>query len=219
MTSYTLQMSGDDCGGLIEYLEFFTATRKVFAIENQRQELSSELHEVLAIMESNYAEETQKFKKIEKLNESIGDRRRLIWDLTLSVRISASIFPLYTQIISLFSIPYLTVSGIFGMNNDDLAKDISWYNLMAICGGISAGLLLAFGLVLYFFIIRPGAKARKLYRARVEEELNIKFTEEKFVGLEEFHEFPMTNSRIRSNSGSFGHDYKDLHTHGQDTEI
>lgn len=78
-------MSGDDCGGLTEYFEFFTATRQVFSIEDQRQELSSELHEVLAIMESNYAEETQKFKKIEKLNESISDRRRLIWDLTLSV--------------------------------------------------------------------------------------------------------------------------------------
>jgi hypothetical protein len=78
-------MSSDDCGGLLDYFEFFTASRKVFAIDEQRQELSSELHEVLAIMESNYAEETQKFKKIEKLNESISDRRRLIWDLTLSV--------------------------------------------------------------------------------------------------------------------------------------
>jgi hypothetical protein len=147
------------------------------------------------------------------LNESISDSRR--WEggrrgLREREEGGGRSVPNLIQIISLFSIPYLTVSGIFGMNNDDLAKDISWYKLMAICGGISAALLLAFGLVLYFCIIRPGAKARKLYRTRVEEELNVKFEEEKFVGLEEFHEFPTLSGRNLSPypgsaAGSDGH--------------
>eukprot|EP01127_Copromyxa_protea_P019256 TRINITY_DN6203_c0_g1_i1.p2 TRINITY_DN6203_c0_g1~~TRINITY_DN6203_c0_g1_i1.p2 ORF type:complete len:181 (-),score=44.12 TRINITY_DN6203_c0_g1_i1:12-554(-) len=175
MTAYTLQMSSDDCGGLIEYYEYFTACRKVFAIESQRQELSSEFHGVLAVIESNYAEETEKLNKIEKLNEAISERRRVIWDLGVGI-------------MSLFSVPFLIVSGIFGMNNDDLAKDISWYQLMAICGGISAGLLLAFGIVLYFYIIKPGSESKEFYRMRVEEELNIKIQEEDFVSLEEFQE-------------------------------
>eukprot|EP01126_Amoeba_proteus_P060071 TRINITY_DN7914_c0_g1_i9.p1 TRINITY_DN7914_c0_g1~~TRINITY_DN7914_c0_g1_i9.p1 ORF type:complete len:206 (-),score=44.12 TRINITY_DN7914_c0_g1_i9:174-791(-) len=183
MTSYTLQMSGDDCGGLQEYSDFFTASRKVFVIDQQRQELSSELREVLAIMESNYDEETQKFKKIEKLNDSLSERRRLMWDLTLSV-------------ISLFSIPYLTVSSIFGMNNDDLPDDISWYRLMAICGATSAALLFVFGLIVYFFIIRPTFQTRKLFRTRVEEELNVKLSEERLV-----EEVPMLSASIRMSGG------------------
>lgn len=30
MTRYTLQMSSDDCGGLSEYVEFFTCLRQVW---------------------------------------------------------------------------------------------------------------------------------------------------------------------------------------------
>jgi len=43
MIQYTLQMSSEDCGGLSEYVSFFSALREVFAIADQRKELSSEL--------------------------------------------------------------------------------------------------------------------------------------------------------------------------------
>lgn len=43
MLQYTLQMSSEDCGGLTEYVEFFSNLRDVFSIADQRKELSSEL--------------------------------------------------------------------------------------------------------------------------------------------------------------------------------
>lgn len=35
VTQYTLQMSSDDCGGYTEYVQYFTATRKVGDKENE----------------------------------------------------------------------------------------------------------------------------------------------------------------------------------------
>jgi len=49
MTQYTMQMSSNDCGGLSEYVAFFSALREVFAIGEQRKELSSELRDVLSL--------------------------------------------------------------------------------------------------------------------------------------------------------------------------
>ncbi len=43
MMQYTLQMSSEDCGGLTEYVTFFSALREVFSIADQRKELSLEL--------------------------------------------------------------------------------------------------------------------------------------------------------------------------------
>lgn len=37
VTQYTLQMSSDDCGGYTEYVQYFTATRKVGDKENERE--------------------------------------------------------------------------------------------------------------------------------------------------------------------------------------
>lgn len=39
MMRYTLSMSSDDCGGLSEYSEFFTALRECFGIPQTRAEI------------------------------------------------------------------------------------------------------------------------------------------------------------------------------------
>jgi len=60
MIRYTLQMSSDDCGGLSEYVEFFSTLRNIFGIRNQRNELREEIQDVLALVESSYNEEHRK---------------------------------------------------------------------------------------------------------------------------------------------------------------
>lgn len=95
MTRYTLQMSSDDCGGLSEYLEFFSSLRKVcthtfaslisqiFRIKEQRAELRDEIQDVLALVESSYLEEQRKdmvktaqIKAAQKKLERYRDKRR-----------------------------------------------------------------------------------------------------------------------------------------------
>jgi hypothetical protein len=39
MMRYTLSMSSDDCGGLSEYSEYFTALRECFGVTRQRAEI------------------------------------------------------------------------------------------------------------------------------------------------------------------------------------
>lgn len=71
MVRYTLSMSSNDCGGITEYsgnernessndLEFFTSLREVFGISELRDELSNELKDVLALLESHYLEEEKR---------------------------------------------------------------------------------------------------------------------------------------------------------------
>ncbi len=60
MVRYTLSMSSDDCGGSSEYSDFFTTLRRVFGIRELRDELSQELKDVLAVVESNYLEEERR---------------------------------------------------------------------------------------------------------------------------------------------------------------
>jgi len=52
MVRYTLSMTSNDCGGITEYSEFFTSLRVVFGIPELREELSGELKDVLALLES-----------------------------------------------------------------------------------------------------------------------------------------------------------------------
>ena len=60
MVRYTLSMSSNDCGGNSDYSEFFTAVRRVFNIHELRAELSAELKDVLAVVESHYLEEERR---------------------------------------------------------------------------------------------------------------------------------------------------------------
>jgi hypothetical protein len=60
MIQYTLSMSSNDCGGTSEYSEFFTALRQCYYIPELREELSTELMNVLAVVESTYLEEERR---------------------------------------------------------------------------------------------------------------------------------------------------------------
>jgi len=62
-------MSTDDCGGLPEYMEYFSAIRTGLGIKHHRKELRKEIQDVLSLIETNYAEERRKLKEQEKLDK------------------------------------------------------------------------------------------------------------------------------------------------------
>ncbi len=64
MVRYTLSMSSNDCGGSSEFSEFFMTIRKVMGIPELRAELSSELKDVLAVVESNYQDSKKIIRNI-----------------------------------------------------------------------------------------------------------------------------------------------------------
>lgn len=56
VTCYTLQLSSDDCGGHTEYIEFFSALRRVFRVLEQRRELEHEIEDILKLVQNDYIE-------------------------------------------------------------------------------------------------------------------------------------------------------------------
>jgi len=56
VTCYTLQLSSDDCGGHTEYIEFFSALRRVFRVLEQRIELEHEIEDILKLVQNDYIE-------------------------------------------------------------------------------------------------------------------------------------------------------------------
>jgi hypothetical protein len=136
MIQYTLQMSSEDCGGLSEYVSFFSSLREVFSIADQRKELSSELRDVLQLIESNYYEEQRRLKALNREHEFHLQSRRTMFDATIAV-------------VSAVVIPFLVVSGVFGMNNRDGPMGFPFVTVMGIAAGLSAVLLVVFLSMLY----------------------------------------------------------------------
>jgi hypothetical protein len=76
MTRFTLQMGSDNCGGLTEYVNFFTALRKIYRIKQQRKELREEIQDVLSLVEQSYIEEERKLKLLHDL--TLENEKRVI---------------------------------------------------------------------------------------------------------------------------------------------
>lgn len=124
MTRYTLQMSSDDCGGLPEYVEFFTAVRSLFGIRQQRNELREEIQDVLALIETNYNEEQRKMRSLEKQERAEAEeRQRAIEKQNEAFKAR---YERFVTVVSSFTIPIVLVSGIWGMNVDDLPQWPFW---------------------------------------------------------------------------------------------
>jgi len=74
MTRFTLQMGSDNCGGLSEYVDFFTALRKIFRIKSQRKELREEIQDVLSLVDQSYNEEERKIFLLRGLRKEKGKK-------------------------------------------------------------------------------------------------------------------------------------------------
>ncbi len=136
MVRYTLSMSSNDCGGTSDYSEFFTTMRQVYlfnlvlsrsisdkgssllivfiyGIPELRAELSAELKDVLAVIESNYLEEERRERDIieaarkkaeEEANAEKEEKERQ--DRQVQTLLS---------LIGSFTLPFVVIAGIFGM--------------------------------------------------------------------------------------------------------
>lgn len=153
MTRYTLSMSSNDCGGTSEYSEFFTTLRQVYGIPDLRTELSGELKDVLAVVESNYLEEERRRRQIEE------DQRRAKAEAFRNLQRKRDAhrqrFDLLVSIFSAITLPFVIVSGIFGMNLSTL-PDVSFWQIMLITAGIAV--VIFFVLVVIVFNRRYAAR-------------------------------------------------------------
>jgi len=75
MVRYTLSMCSD-VGGISEYSEFFSVIRQMFSVPDLRNELSNELKDVLAAVESNYLEEERVQRENEEKENRIQNGRK-----------------------------------------------------------------------------------------------------------------------------------------------
>lgn len=137
MTRYTVSMSSSDCGGTTEYSEFFISLREVFGVPGEslclikyfielREELSGELKDVLAVVESNYLEEERRQRDAGSKKEVISlikleeEQRRTKNELLNRIKKNKSShrqrFEVMLSIFGSITAPFVIVSGIWGMN-------------------------------------------------------------------------------------------------------
>lgn len=124
MTRYTIEMSSDDCGGLDDYNEYFSKLRKVFNIREQRVELREEIHDVLTLVESTYHEGQRFFASLAEETEK--DIKFIKRQLDRVDKQSSNIFGTFVAILTSISLPFVLMSGIFGMNNEVLISIITY---------------------------------------------------------------------------------------------
>jgi len=141
MVRYTLAMSSNDCGGSSEYTEFFTTIRQVYGIPELRAEISTELKDVLAVVESNYMEEERRQRDV------IESERRRSREIANAIRMhrdrNDQRFGILLSIMGAFTIPFVVISGIFGMNLTSLPISVDFWTLMGITFAASVVLFLA----------------------------------------------------------------------------
>jgi len=145
MTRYTLQMGNDNCGGLSEYVEFFSSLRSIFRIRNQRKELREEIQDVLALVEQSYIQEENKesqkkadVKAREKKLEMLKEKREAAVQSRYDTIVGA---------VSSLSIPPILVAGMLGMNLSDVPSELPFWGVVGVTLGVSVLLLLLFWLI------------------------------------------------------------------------
>jgi len=150
MVRYTLSMSSNDCGGRSEYSEFFTTIRQVYGIPELRAELSSELKDVLAVVESNYLEEERRQRDLVDMERRRNREREFLEKTKKDMQDSQ--FSLMVGFLSSFTLPFVVVGGVYGMNLKNLPTDVDFWLLIGLTF-LSSVLLFAF-----MFIWRMWAK-------------------------------------------------------------
>jgi glutaredoxin len=162
MTRYTVSMSSSDCGGTTEYSEFFISLREVYGIPELRDELSTELKDVLAVVESNYLEEEKNQRDIEE------EQRRLKNEIAARINKEKSAhrqrFEIILSVFGSITLPFVVVGGIWGMNLSNL-PDINFWWVLLFCFIISLLILIVLIALLMvrnwnFFKLKKGSDVR-----------------------------------------------------------
>jgi len=148
-TRYTIEMSSDDCGGIAEYYEYFSGLRQTFAIRSQRSELREEIHDVLAIVEHTYLEEQRKNNENQK--KYLHNEKEREKEFVKLKQKGQNTFQRVIGIITIFSLPYILIGGIFGMNLTDLPQP-TFLAVILLCTGISV----TFVILIYLVLTRSG---------------------------------------------------------------
>jgi len=159
---YTLAMSSNDCGGTSEYSDFFTCLRSVFGILSLREELSGELKDILAVVESNYLEEERRQRDTIETRRRNADKRRKAMDVLHNRQKDA--FEILVSVLSAFTLPFVVVGGVFGMNMTSLPIEASFWQVMV--WTFIASIILLIGLLLLRYFVRKALTSTK----EVEEE-------------------------------------------------
>ncbi|KAL6054699.1 X8 domain-containing protein, variant 2 [Balamuthia mandrillaris] len=158
MLRYSLGMSSDDCGGLSEYAHFFSTLRKVYGIPAYRMELSEEIRGVLGIVESGFLEEQRRLKYKEKAESK---RERLLRAEEQKLKDNQNKrLQNFISVIGAIALPIVIVSGVFGMNVEDLPIDVPFWYIILITSGVSIVILLLLFAINYWTRL-PLKQARK----------------------------------------------------------
>ena len=173
LVRYRSSMASDDCGGRSEFREYFQNLRLVFNIAALKSELREELQDTLSIVESDWLEEKRNEKNLEllwKLKKETISKRKL--DIQLRRK---RVFDVLYSAFTALGLPFLLISGLWGMNNDDLPREVSWGYLMLGCGVVS--------IVLFFVIYVNFNRGRpELLALSREEQLLNAVRLERFAG-------------------------------------
>lgn len=113
MVRYTLSMCSD-VGGISEYSEFFTVMRQTFGIPDLRSELSNELKDVLAVVESNYLEEERRQREEEEKESAARREKRKQEQRSQNEKDQR--FAIVSSFLGALTIPFVLITGLFGMN-------------------------------------------------------------------------------------------------------
>jgi len=127
LARFTLGMSSSDCGGTTEYSEYFVNLRREFGIPELRSEISEELKDVLAVVESNYLEEERAKRDHEELLRIEKYDREKEYQLEREQKLRR--LELFASMAAAFTLPFVVISGIFGMNLSDLPDPPFWLTM------------------------------------------------------------------------------------------
>jgi len=156
MVRYTLSMCSD-VGGISEYSEFFSVIRQVFAVPDLRNELSNELKDVLAAVESNYLEEERTQRENEEKENRIRRERHKREQARKNDQDQQ--FAIVSSLLGALTIPFVLITGIFGMNLSSL-PDPNFVSVILV-NLISSGLIflvlmvVRFGRIPWFWKSKP----------------------------------------------------------------
>lgn len=164
MTRYTVSMSSSDCGGTTEYSEFFISLREVFGVPELREELSGELKDVLAVVESNYLEEERRQRDAEE--EQRRTRNEILQRIKKERSSHRQRFEIMLSIFGSITAPFVIVSGIWGMNLSNLPQIDFW--MLILITSVASIFMLIF---LTFMLLYRNLKMRLQRRRDTYEDL------------------------------------------------
>ena len=144
---YRSTMASEDCGGPAEARLFFKMTRRSLQISELKQELYDQLQDVEFVLDAEHKEalkisRTQEQKwRVKK--DGVRSRRREMEERPKRA------FDVMFFSFSAIVFPFVLLATIFGSNQDDLPRYVSWLSLVIAASVLSGLLLVTFALVYY----------------------------------------------------------------------